>query len=753
MTPSSSAELIWREMHWPRPLDTDLALGLLRRLAADSSRAPVIWETRGDEGVISHFVATAAHGIRELTTAIESQVAGASTSAVQDEQRTPASKATRLAVRGPALPIDMSRSTQASRAILGALSSARFKGEHALIQVVLGSGLRPQATSAKPLDPLQSWPSLLAYGARVASTEIAARVKDKRSESAFEVVIRVAAAAESDARREAILRSVLAALRTVQAVGVQLDYARQDVAAVNEGLLPRRLPLVLSSSEVLSLLGWPLEAEDLPGMPPAHPRVLPFRAKGTNASRVFAVTSAPGTKHALGIAAEAALFHTVAIGPTGSGKSTALLNLISADLEAGRSIVVIDPKSDLVHDVLERVPGKRVDDIVVLDPTDELPVGLNPLLASSHTSPELVADGILNIFRELFPTAFGPRTSDVLHASLLTLASHPGATLTWLPRLLTDARFRAGIIGRQRSDVELASFWAQYNAMSERQQQQHVGPALSRLRQFLLRPSLRRVLDQSEPRFQLESIFTSGRVLLVPLNTGLLGNDAARLLGSLLVGQLWQLSLARTSVPAADRKPVSIYIDEAQEFLRLGGDLADALARSRSLGVAWHVAHQYRDQLPAEMRSAVDANARNKIVFVLGIKDAREMANMAPELVAEDFMALPKHEVYVNLMRDGEQTGWTSGVTLPPPPPISDPAALLARSRERYGATNPDSPAPADSGAEGDGERPLAEDSASPASTFPAADRTARMGNGSPSANPTDSPSDAPIGRRPRSAP
>lgn len=345
-------------------------------------------------------------------------------------------------------------------------------------------------------------------------------------------------------------------------------------------------------------------------------------------------------------------------------------------------------------DVLKRIPANRTNDVVVLDPSQALPVGINPLHVPG-ASPELIADGILNIFRDLFPSAFGPRTSDVMHASLLTLAQHKGSTLTWLPRLLTDRRFRTELTGHLDDPDGLESFWAQYSDMSERQQAQYIGPVLSRLRQFLLRPSLKRVLDQSEPRFQLADIFSTGRILLVPLNTGLLGNDAAKLLGSLLVSQLWQLTLARAATRAKRRTAVSIYVDEAQEFLHLA-DISDALARSRSLGVAWHLAHQYREQLPVNVRAAIDTNALNKIVFGLGVKDAREMAAMTTDLTAEDFMALPQFSIYASLMRQGRRLGWVSGTALPPPPSTSRAVDLIAASQLRYGRTPTEEKPPSD---------------------------------------------------------
>ena len=165
-----------------------------------------------------------------------------------------------------------------------------------------------------------------------------------------------------------------------------------------------------------------------------------------------------------------------------------------------------------------------------------------------------------------------------------------------------------------------------------------------------------------------------------------MGQESAKLLGSLVVSSLWGLALGRAAIPERERRPVSIFIDEAQEFLRLGGELPDALARSRSLGVAWHLAHQYRDQFTPEGRSAIDANARSKVAFGLEIADAKALAAMSPQLAPDDFMALPRFHFYARLVHDGRPGSWISGKTLPPPPTTSDPAELRRLSQRNYGA-------------------------------------------------------------------
>jgi hypothetical protein len=684
MTDRDGHELVWQYVHWPVPFNSDDASRLLTRLATDLSRQPIIWEARTAEGKTVHLLGTAAHQVKAVTGMVETLVPGANTSPA-GEVRAHAARSARLQVKGQQLHLAVGNPANAARTLLGALHEAHFRDESVVLQVILARGRSPRPVAPRPADPTQSWFGALTLGTRPASNDISGSIRDKASQPGFEAIVRVAAIAKSESRRFAIVQGMLAALRTLQSPGVQLGFVRDTGEAIDRAAVPFWAPLVLSTAEVLSMIAWPVEGEELPGLPAAHPKQLRLKATDIEKTRTFATTTAPGTSAPLGLSIEDNLYHSVLLGPTGSGKSTAMLNLISADLRASRGVVVIDPKADLVRDILERVPASRRGDVVVLDPTNKRPVGLNPLHVPG-TSAELIADGVVAIFRDLFPTSFGPRVSEMIHGSVLTLAHYPGATLTWLPRLLSDARFRSTLIGDLNDPDGLDSFWAEYGEMSDRQQAQFAGPVLSRLRQFLLRPSLKRVLDQSDPKFHLDEIFTRRKILLVPLNTGVLGNEAARLLGSLLVSALWQITLARGAQPTAQRAPVSIYVDELQEFLHLGdNDLSDALARSRSLGVAWTLAHQFRDQLPGDTKNALDANALNKIIFGLGVKDAKEMAMMAPELSAEDFMTLEPYGIYASLMRNGRHLGWVSGNTKPPPPVVSDPIEILAMSQVRYG--------------------------------------------------------------------
>ena len=449
------------------------------------------------------------------------------------------------------------------------------------------------------------------------------------------------------------------------------------------------------------MVGWPVGDGALPATPSAHPRVLPLPA-ARETQRAFATGVADQAGERLGISIGDALYHTVLLGPTGVGKSTALAHLALADIAAGRGVLLIDPKTDLVADILARIPEQRRDDVVVIDPTSSRPVGINPLARAQTTrsgalssgggvlgggaSPELVADTVLATLKGVFAESWGVRVEQVLSAALVTLARTPGATLVDLPLVLTNAAYRQRLMAASGADpLGTGQFWAAYEALSEAQRQQWVGPVLTRLQPFLIRPHLRATLGQAAPSFDLGEVFTRRRIVLVSLNKGVLGAESARLLGSLLVGQLWPLILARAAVEPSRRHVVSVFIDEVQDYLSLPGSLADALAQARSLGAAFHLAHQYRGQLPAALKAGIDTNARNKIIFSLSAADAAELARQAIGLEAADFQLLPRFGVYARTMHHGRENPWCHATTLPPTPPTQDALALRASSQARYG--------------------------------------------------------------------
>jgi len=674
--------MVWREVSWPRPFDPDAALDLLGRLAADHSTGTVIWEARGDAKGIRYLVGCSAERLAAVSQIMTSHVDGVRLSA--KTRRATVATAARVRISHNSLALSTDRVMAAVRSGLAGLAAAKRKDEEVVLQVMLGRHLAPSMLSDRPNDPRATWLDLILGTLRPASAETRASMKTRAGSHGFMTIIRLGAAAGTPGRERDLITNLFSGLKVAESAGAHLHLSPESSAALSTARRPWRWPLALSAPELVSLMGWPLGEGTLPGVVGVHPKMLSAPEGLHNSDRPFAISTAPGEVVRLGISARDSLQHTVLLGPTGSGKSNAMLNIITADIAAGRGVLLIDPKSDLTADVLARIPESRLGDVVVIDPADPRPVGLNPLVGRRQ-NPSLVADGVIAVFKELFADSWGPRTQDILTSALLTLAQYPKSSLVWLPTLLTDARFRHKLTSGITDRIGLGPFWAAYEAMSAAQRAQAIAPVMNKLRQFLLRPALRAVLGQTEPLFELGDLFEKRRIVLISLNKGLIGSEGARLLGSLVVAQLWPLILARAKLSPERRHIVSVFIDEVQDYLTLPTDLADALSQARGLGVGFTVAHQYRDQLPPILRAGVDANARNKIVFGLNAGDAHDMAAMATNLEASDFMLLPRYGIYAHLMDRGHSTGWISGRTLPAAPVISDPAQLKAASAETFG--------------------------------------------------------------------
>ena len=678
-------DLVWRELVWARPYKTETVWEVLSHLAALSPRGAVVWEVRSRNGDVSYLIGAAARYIKNIEEAIKAH-SDIQFHEVGAEKRAAVTTARQLKISHPTLSLKTDITEAVIRAGLAALTEDK-SGIEIVIQIVLGRTYAPSPVPTNLSDPNATWLQILLGDVQKASAESRKTVREKSEQHTFQAAVRIGATGENISFR---LRSIISAFKVLEAAGVRIREEVVKPAELNTAHVPWHFPLQLSVKEVANFLLLPAGEEELPGTPGLHPKLtLPpnWYRNPTNqkTDRSFAVSMDTINPKRLSISPRDSLEHCHLIGPTGSGKSTAMLHLILADITAGRSVLVLDPKADLVNDILMRVPEKRIGDVVIIDPSDSCPCGFNPLVFKEYGNPSLIADAILSVLKEIFSDCWGIYTQDVLTAALLTLTDTDNATLLWLLPLLTDEGFRRKITSKVRDRMALRPFWEQFEALRDTEKRQQISPVLNKLRQLTLRPGLRNILGQAKPKFSLTDLFYKRKIVLIPLNKGLTGGESARLLGSLIVGLTWTLALSRAGVPTEKRHIVEIYIDELQDYLSLPTDLSDALAQARGLGVGLTLAHQYRDQLPTGIRSGIDANARNKIVFGLNSKDAKDMAAMAPELTAEDFMDLPRYQIYTSFQCNGRNTGWIQGKTLPPPPALRDAADLKARSQATYG--------------------------------------------------------------------
>jgi hypothetical protein len=434
----------------------------------------------------------------------------------------------------------------------------------------------------------------------------------------------------------------------------------------------------------LAHLPWDVNA---PGLARAGARsVPPAPALPTAVDGVKVLGDADaGPARPVGLGVADARQHVHMLGKTGSGKSTLLVNLILQDAAAGRGQVVIDPMGDLVTHVLDRLPPAALErPIVLFDPCDEtVPVPRVNMLDGAE--PYLATDHLVGIFSKIYAGFWGPRTDDLLRAACLTLMQAdrartdlPFPTLAAVPELLTDARIRRRYTDALRGDRHrvLLNFWAGYEQHSEAARAQLTAPLLNKLRGFLMRDYPARVIASGPTDIDMAAVL-SGGLLLARLPKGVLGEETARLLGSFLIAKTWQGVTARAALgPDTDRPDASLLVDEAHTYLNLPLRVEDMLAEARGYRLSLTLAHQDLGQLPAVMREAISANARNKIYFNASPEDATKLAKHThPHLTEHDLARLGAYQAATRLVVSGTEQPACTLTTRPLPPPVPGRAA------------------------------------------------------------------------------
>ncbi|WP_141578744.1 DUF87 domain-containing protein [Actinomadura sp. WMMA1423] len=392
-----------------------------------------------------------------------------------------------------------------------------------------------------------------------------------------------------------------------------------------------------------------------------------------------------GAPRPVGLTVAGARQHLHVLGQTGVGKSTFLANLILSDATAGRGALVIDPKGDLVADVLHRLPERAIGQTVVFDPAAPgRPPCLNVL--AGHDA-AFAAESIVTTFRRCFTSAWGPRLDDLLRSACLTLTRVNGtrATLGDIPRLLIDTAYRARVTARLTDEL-LRGFWDSYDELTPAARASVISPVMNKLRAVLLRPFVRDTLSGGASTVDLAGTLASGGLVLARLPKGVLGEDAVRLFGSLLLAHTWQAITPRATQSEHERSDAAAYIDEAHNFLNLPGSISDILAEARAYRFSLTIAHQHLSQLPKDLREAVSADARNKIYFAASPEDAADLArHTAPLLAPHDLSHLGAYQAAARLMDGNTPTPPFTFRTRPLPEAIPGRAsAVRSASRERF---------------------------------------------------------------------
>jgi type IV secretory pathway TraG/TraD family ATPase VirD4 len=367
-----------------------------------------------------------------------------------------------------------------------------------------------------------------------------------------------------------------------------------------------------------------------------------------------------------GIKHEDRFSHVYVIGKTGTGKSTLLETMALQDLECGNGFALIDPHGDLVAHIAACIPASQRDRVIYLNTTDPAqPYGYNPLRHVAEDRIALAASGMMDVFKKMWPDAWGVRMEHILRNVLIALLEQPNATLHDVLRLFSDKQFRMQVAKSLRNETVRNFLLKEFEQFSFGYRADGTAPIQNKVGAFLADPLLNRILTSPKKDLHIRRIMDQGQVLLVNLAKGHIGEDSSSLLGGLLVTTLGLAAFSRADMPPERRRPFFVYVDEFQSFTTLA--LANMLSELRKYRVGFTLAHQYLHQLEPDIRHAVLGNAGSIISFRVGAEDVTYLVReFQPKFEELDLLQLPNYSIYLKLMIDGTPSPPFSAATLRP---------------------------------------------------------------------------------------
>jgi hypothetical protein len=449
---------------------------------------------------------------------------------------------------------------------------------------------------------------------------------------------------------------------------------------------------ILNIEELASLFHLPHTTVETPNIvwattktaePPPN---VPIQVAGNeNEISLLGVTNFRGTNTVFGLYREDRGRHVYILGQTGTGKSGALELLTLSDIYYDQGFAVIDPHGDYAQHVLSFIPQRRLDDVVYFNPADTShPIGFNPLEITDPSLKGHISSELVGVLKRLFAESWGPRLEYILRYSLLALLDYPNSTMLDITRLLTDKKFRAGVI-TYIDDPVVKNFWVtEFASWNDKFASEAVAPVLNKVGAFTANPMIRNIIGQPKSTFNIRKIMDEGKILVVNLSRGLMGEDNAGILGAMMVTKIQLAAMGRQDMPMEERRPFYLYVDEFQNFAT--DSFATILSEARKYGLNLTIANQYISQMSEEVRSAVFGNVGTILCFRISPDDAPFLQKyFEPQFEAADLIQQHSRFFVTTMMIADEKAPAFSAKTLNLPLPPDDLSSrIIALSREKY---------------------------------------------------------------------
>ena len=426
--------------------------------------------------------------------------------------------------------------------------------------------------------------------------------------------------------------------------------------------------------------------------PPSKLPVLTGEDVNDDQISAFGVTNFRGISHQFGMLRYDRSRHVYIIGQTGAGKSGLLELFALSDIFHNQGYAIIDPHGDFAINNMKFIPGSRLNDVIYFNPADTAyPLGFNPLEVTNPNQKTNISSEIIGVLKRIFGDSWGPRLEYILRYTILALLDRPEATMLDITRMLTDKEFRKETLTYCRDTVVLQFWNVEFASWNDKFVAEAIAPVLNKVGAFTANPIIRNIIGQPKSTFNIRQIMDEGKILIVNLSKGLIGEDNAAILGSFLVTKIQLAAMSRSDIPdVRDRRPFYLYVDEFQNFAT--DSFATILSEARKYGLNLTVANQYISQMSDTVRDAVFGNVGTMISFRVSADDAPILAKQfEPNFEAIDLLQMHNRNFVVNMVIGGEKTPAFSARTLELPPSQADNTPhIIEHSRRMYSRNRED---------------------------------------------------------------
>ncbi len=522
-------------------------------------------------------------------------------------------------------------------------------------------------------------------------------VEEKTTKLGFEVKVRIAYLGPDEKTAKQRMQAIVGAFKqfnttNLNGFSASKFYTSADFLDDYRARLFLNSGLILNIEELASLYHIPHMSVETPSMiwttsktsePPSN---LPTEATAdSDAVSLFGLTNFRGQNLKFGIKRRDRGRHMYIVGQTGTGKSMGLELLTLSDIYHDQGFAIIDPHGDYATDMLKYIPEHRMKDVIYFNATDrDFPMAFNPMEVTDPNLKNHISSELVGVIKRMFIDSWGPRLEYILRYTLLALLDHEGATMLDITRMLVDKDFRKAVI-RDIEDPVVRNFWVtEFASWNDKFAAEAVAPVLNKVGAFTANPLIRNIVGQPKSAFNIRKIMDEGKILVVNLSRGQVGEDNAAILGSLMVTKIQLAAMSRADMPLDQRRPFYLYVDEFQNFAT--DSFAVIMSEARKYGLNLTVANQYVSQMPETVRDAVFGNVGTMISFRIGPDDSQILAKyFAPIFLPEDITRLNNQHIFISMMINGEKAPAFSARTLRMPDPENDRSEeIFALSRQQF---------------------------------------------------------------------